>query len=285
MTTRTPTQFAIKFLALTALLFVLYAVDFLNLTWSETVLSAPFILLLVAALDTAVVAAAMRRLHTGGWRLVGAIFLLFYGVKTFLVGLEAVYLTDVLPPPLARSLFVNGLIVAAVFAPAAVWLLGRRQASAELDATAEGARRTPRTVARWPGRLLLAGVLYFILFVAGGLLLFRPLATALDPVEAAAYGAGFEAPAWLPLFIVARGILWALLALPAIRGLGCRSWANGLVLGLVFAVLMANNLLFPGDIAPTMRAAHFVELFVENLLYGLLLVWLVGPRRWGAGAF
>ena len=285
MTTRTPTQFAIKFLALTALLFVLYAVDFLNLTWSETVLSAPFILLLVAALDTAVVAAAMRRLHTGGWRLVGAIFLLFYGVKTFLVGLEAVYLTDVLPPPLARSLFVNGLIVAVVFAPAAVWLLGRRQASAELDATAEGARRTPRTVARWPGRLLLAGVLYFILFVAGGLLLFRPLATALDPVEAAAYGAGFEAPAWLPLFIVARGILWALLALPAIRGLGCRSWANGLVLGLVFAVLMANNLLFPGDIAPTMRAAHFVELFVENLLYGLLLVWLVGPRRWGAGAF
>jgi hypothetical protein len=42
---------------------------------------------------------------------------------------------------------------------------------------------------------------------------------------------------------------------------------------------MADSLLFPGDIAPAMRAAHVGELFVENLLFGAMLVWLLGRPK------
>lgn len=269
---------AIKFVALALLLALLYALDFLNLAWSETTRRAPLILLLVALLDTAVLNAAICRLRASGWRLAGMVFLLFYGVKTFLVGIEAVYLGDVLTPSLARSLFVNGLIVAGVFSPVAVWVLGRWQGR-DGEIGQAGTALAARSAAGWLGRLLLAGTLYLILFIASGLLVFTPLANALDPVEAAVYAAGFEAPAWLPLFLVARGMLWALLALPAIRAVGRRSWRNGLLLGLVFAVLMADSLLFPGDIAPSMRAAHVAELFAENLLYGLALAWLLGRPK------
>lgn len=272
----TPLMRAAKFAVLVLLLALLYAVDFLNLAWSETARTAPLILLLVALLDTAVLSAAICRLRAGGWRLAGIAFLIFYGVKTLLVGIEAVYLSDVLTPSLARSLFFNGLIVAGVFSPAAVWVLGCWQVDIPAQ---EGMGPVRRSAAGWLGRLLLAGILYLILFIGGGLLVFTPLASALDPVEAAAYAEGFEAPAWLPLFIVARGALWALLALPAIRALGQRSWRNGLLLGLVFAVLMADSLLFPGDIAPAMRAAHFGELLVENLLYGVVLGWLLGRPK------
>lgn len=266
-----------RFTALVLLLALLYAIDFLNLAWSETARTAPLILLLVALLDTALLSAAVCRLRASGWRLAGIVFLLFYGVKTFLVGIEAVYLSDVLTPALARSLFVNGLVVAGVFSPVAVWALGRWAARGD-ELVQKGTGPSPRSIAGWLGRLLLAGILYLILFIGGGLLVFTPLANALDPVEAAVYSAGFEAPVWLPLFLVARGMLWALLALPAIRHLGRRSWVNGLLLGLVFAVLMADSLLFPGEIAPAMRAAHVVELFVENLLYGLVLVRLLGEE-------
>lgn len=274
----------LKVLALAALLLVLYAVDFINLTWSETLASAPLILLLVALMDTAVLSAAILRLRYHGWRLVATVFLLFYGVKTFLVGLEAVYLSDVLPPALARALFLNGFIVVAIFAPVAVWTLGRWTAATAVPSSCAAAPAPPSAL-RWLARLLLAGLIYFILFIASGLLLFTPIANALDPVEAATYSAGFQAPAWLPLFLIARGILWALLALPLIRGLpvgsgsGSHFLTNGALVGLLFALLMANNLLFPGDIAPTMRAAHFVELFVENFLFGLALVWLFTSRQ------
>lgn len=264
----------VRYGVLAALLFVLYAIDFIGLSLSDMVRTAPLLALLAAVLDTAAIAFVAWRLRLRGVWLGLAIFLLVFGLKTFLVGIEAVYLSDVLPPELARALFVNGLIVAAVFAPAAVWLL-----PAAGDAEAAGFVFAPKTAAAWLGKLLLAGVIYLVLFIAGGLLLFTPLANALDAAGAAAYMGGFEAPAWLPLFVLARGILWALLALPAVGGFGERSWTAGLALGLVFALLMANNLLFPGEIAPAIRTAHYVELFVENLLYGLALVWLFAPER------
>ncbi len=269
-------QAGAKFTALTILLFALYAVDFVKGRWAETVMTAPLALLVMALLDTAVLTMATHRLRYNSWQLTGAIFLLFYGVKTFLVGIEAVYLSDVLTPLMARSLFLNGLIVAALFTPVAVhWTAHKRVVT-----TAKAARPTLRTAAGWLGRLLLAGILYLVLFIAGGLLLFTPIANVLDPVGAAAYLAGFSAPDWLPLFIIARGAIWALLALPVIRGLNGRFWPNGLLLGLLFAVLMADNLLVPATIPATMRVAHFIELFVENMLFGLALVWLMGqPRR------
>lgn len=276
----------LKVLALGALVFGLYTVDFINLTWSETLLSAPLILLLVAIMDAAILSAAILRLRYYGWHLAIAVFLVFYGVKTFLVGIEAVYLGDVLPPDAARSLFLNGFITAAIFSPIATWTLGRWTRTAVLPS--RPIAPTTRSLLGSLGSLLLAGLIYLILFIAGGLLVFTPVANALDPLEAASYSAGFQAPTWLPLFLLVRGALWALLALPLIRGLpagrgsGSSFWAShartGALVALLFAILMANNLLFPGDIAPTMRAAHFAELFVENFLYGLVLIWLFTPH-------
>lgn len=88
-------------------------------------MTAPLALLVTVLLDTAVIVLFAQRPRFDGWKLVGVIFVLFYGVKTLLVGIEVVYFSEILTPAMARGLFINGLIVAALFSPTAVWVLGR----------------------------------------------------------------------------------------------------------------------------------------------------------------
>jgi hypothetical protein len=270
----------LRFVALVGLLFVLYAIDFYNLSVSQTVRAAPFALFAVAFLDTAVIVAAISRLRYTGWRLIATVFLFIYGLKTFLVAIEGIYLSDVLTPAMVRTLFINGLIVAALFAPAAVWAFGRWTAGERTGKKTEvyGELYEPRSFIGWGLRLAVAGIAYLLLFIAGGLLVFTPVAAFLDPAQAAAYSAAFEAPVWLPLFVIARGALWALLALPAIHGLTGSFWTQALTIGFLFAVLMADSMFLADTLPGAIRIGHFVELFAENFLFGLVLVRLLRQR-------
>src|SRR6266849_3107865 len=65
-----------------------------------------------------------------GWMLVGAIFVGMYGISTVAIQVESVaFLSNKLPPGMIRALFVQGAIVAALFAPLAVLALGKWRAA------------------------------------------------------------------------------------------------------------------------------------------------------------
>ncbi|MFO7680890.1 MAG: hypothetical protein R6X34_12640 [Chloroflexota bacterium] len=265
-----------RWLALWLLLLALYGVDFWGLGLNPVLTGAPWALLGMAVIDTAVMALLLSRLQGAGWRLATAVFLLFFGLKTALVAVEAVYLPDVLPPEIVAPLLVNGLITAVLFSLAAVWLNGRWAAGEPITLAP-----WPFSVIGWIGRLAAAGFLWMVLFVAIGLLVFRPVAQALDADTAVAYLAAFqpENPLLILLFQMARGALWALLALPALALLPGATWQRGLLLGIVFAGWMSSGLLLPNDLLPaTIWPAHLVEVVVENLLFGLALAWLFRAR-------
>ena len=261
-----------RWLALWLLLLALYVVDFWGLGLNRVLTGAPWALLGMALIDTAVMALLLSRLQGAGWRLATAVFLLFFGLKAALVAVEALYLPDVLPPEIVAPLLVNGFVTAVVFSLAAVWLNGRWRISQ--TTTRES---WPFSAAGWIGRLAAAGFLWMVFFVTVGLLVFRPFALALDADTAVAYLSAFEPenPMLILLFQVVRGALWTLLALPALALLPGATWQRGLLLGVVFAGWMSSGLLLPNDLLPaTIQPAHLAEVVVENLLFGLLLTWL-----------
>lgn len=260
-------------LLLLTVAFGLYSVDLWGLGLSPLLGSAPGLLLLVALIDVAVISLALGQAAGAGWPLAGRLALLIFGVKTAVVVVETIYLPDVLPLAWVPGLLVNGGVTALLLALAAVWLNGRWSG----DTTAPA--WFPWSSLSWR-RWLATGFLWMVLFVATGLLVFQPVARALDRAAADAYLAAFtpENPMLILAFQAGRGLLWALLAWPFLNSLRGNTWRRGLVLGLLFAGLMGNSQLQAIDLLPdAIWPAHLVEVAVENLLFGLVVAWGLRP--------
>lgn len=276
----------VDFVLCTLVLAALYAIDFtaggqLSLSLAPAARQTPLLLLLMAAIDTAVLTLARRRAAGPRWPLVAALFALFFGVKTGLVAMETVYLPEALPFAVARSLAVNGFITALVMTPLLTWGVEGAAETAVLPPVSRRRWRWPH----WAGRLLAAGLVWVILFVAAGLLVFRPVAMALDPATADAYLAAFTPEQ--PLLILGlqwgRGVIWALLVLPILRHWRGSRRERGFWLGLCCAGLMGSSLLLAGEALPAaIWPAHLAEVVVENFLFGLWLgPWLTPPATAG----
>ncbi|MCA9874262.1 MAG: hypothetical protein KC441_11425 [Anaerolineales bacterium] len=253
--------------------FALYAIDLWGLGVSPLLPTAPALLLLVAVIDVAVISLALSQAEDAGWSLAGRLALLIFGVKTAVVVVETVYLPDVLPLAWMPGLLVNGGVTALLLALAAVWLNGR------WPGTAAAAPWFPWSRLSWK-RGLATGFLWMVLFVATGLLVFQPVARALDRAAADAYLAAFtpENPLLILAFQAGRGLLWALLAWPFLNNLRGTVWRRGLVLGLLFAGLMGSAQLQAIDLLPdAIWPAHLAEVMVENFLFGFVVAWGLRP--------
>src|SRR6267142_7034482 len=82
-------------------------------------------LLAVSVLNTAVLAYLILRSRWAGWKLVLAIFLVFYGVTTVMSQIETAFFLTHLPSGLLPRLFLAGAIIAALFSAFAVLILGK----------------------------------------------------------------------------------------------------------------------------------------------------------------
>jgi hypothetical protein len=265
----------LRVVLLTLVLFGLYAIDFVDLSITEEARAAPAMLLLVSFLHTLVLSYPILRSRWTGWRLVGAIFLAFYGVTTLMVAIEAVYLPETLPPDLVVRLIVNGAITTIVFSVLAVLVHTRTERGEEFE---NAGYRVTMPWTQWVWRLAVIGLSWAVLFVLFGALVFLPLAGRLAPDALADY-ANLEMPAWVLPFQAVRGMLWAVLALPVIRMMNGSRGEVGLAVALLFAVLMGANLLRPAGLPVGLQVAHFVEVFGENFVFGWIVVWLLRKRE------
>ena len=275
MKAKTTVLLGLKVIILAFILFGLYSIDFLGLSWVEETQAAPASLLLVSLLHAAVLSWPILRSRWTGWRPVAAIFLVFYGVTTLMVAIEAVYLPEALPLDLVVRLVVNGAITAAVLSVLAVLILGRMRESAEAQ------EPNPRLImpwTQWLWKLALIGFSWVVLFILFGALVFLPLAGRLAPAALEEY-TNMEMPAWILPFQALRAVLWAALTLPVIRMMRGRWWETGLAVVLLFSVLMGANLLRPTGLPVGLQVAHLVEVFGENLLFGWIVVWLLHRRH------
>lgn len=217
------------------------------------------------------------RSRWSGWRLMLAIFVVYYGVTTFMSQIESAVFITRLPPGLLPRLFLAGAVIAAPFSILAVLVLGKR------TGIVDESRRLALQPREWAWRLAVIAVTYVILYFTFGYFIAWQ-----NPAVREYYGGldhgGFFAhmrfvvsdTPWLVPFQLLRGLLWAAIALPVIFMMKGRRQETALAVGLLFAVVMNSQLLLPNPYMPDgVRMAHLVETASSNFIFGWLVGWIL----------
>ena len=199
-----------------------------------------------------------------GWRLIAAVFFVFYGVTTFMPQIEsAVFLTR-LPPGMLPRLFLMGALIAAPFSVLAVLILGKRKAET-IDI--ERNFRLVMPAREWAWKLAVIAIVYVALYFTFGYFVawrnpaVREYYGGIDPGSfVAQMGTVLRNTPWLVPFQILRAMCWVALALPVIRMMRGQLPETALAIGLLFAVVMNAQLLLPNPYMPEpVRMAHLVE--------------------------
>ena len=234
-------------------------------------------LLAVSFITTAGFAYVILRSRWTGWKLVLAIFFVFYGVTTVMSQIETAFFVTHLPPGMLPRLFLSGAIIAAVFAPLAVLILGKARSN---HFEAQNPERLKFSSSEWLVKLLIIIIAYIVIYFTFGYYIawkneaVRAYYNGSDPGSLLAQMNSVvrNTPMLLPLQAV-RAILWTLLAVPVIRMMKGQWWEAGLAVALLFGVVMTCPLLLPNPFMPAeVRMTHLVETASSNFLFGWLLV-------------
>ena len=274
---------AIRFVAVTILYFSTFAVVSGALLSNTSEQNAPaeagatlLALFVVSLINAAVWTYVILRSHWTGWKLILTVFLLFYGVNTLMPQIESAYFITRLPPGLLPRLFIAGLIIAAVFAPLAVLILGK--AKSKTNETF-GRSRLKMPVSAWIAKSCAIVVVYLIIYFTFGYFIAWK-----NPAVRAYYGGSdpgsfvthitslLRTEPLLFLLQAVRALLWTAIAVPVIRMMKGEWWESGLAVALLFAV-MTSQLLLPNPLMPAeVRMVHLVETATSNFLFGWLVV-------------
>ena len=262
-------MFFLKSLILGLIIAILFKIDFWGLEIDLSLGDSFFYLWLMGFLQAVVLGYPIVRTSWSGWRLIGTVFLIYFGIAIFMTQIETVvflqYLVNIVPTEDTFKLFFNGAVTAAVSAPVAVIIHGKYLKVEEgIEETAKIVMNTKQ----WIVKLGLVAIIYAIIYVLFGALVFKPLAgAAFDE-----FYAGLQMPDWIIPFQLIRGILFAFLAFPVIRMLKGSFGETGWTVSLLYSVLLASLVLPPNEFMPTtIRLAHMIELFTSMFLFG----WIV----------
>lgn len=274
---------ALRVVALTIVYFVCFAVvsgallaPVAQQTTPTEAGSTLFALLAVSLINAAVWTYIIQSSRWTSWKLILTVFVLFYGVSTLMPQIETAYFISRLPNGMLPRLFLAGLIMAAVFAPLAVLILGKAKTSTNDSFPLK------LTI----GKVCLIVVAYLVFYFTFGYFIAWQ-----NPAVRAFYG-GSDPGGFVmqignlvrtePLLFVlqaVRALMWTAIALPVIK-MTKGAWSKtGLAVALLFAV-MTSQLLLPNPLMPAaVRMAHLVETASSNFLFGWFVVLVVRGTR------
>lgn len=241
----------------------------------EEASQAGLALLIVSLVDSLVLSYIILRSRWFGLKLMAAVFVIHFGVQTFMSQIETLFFINAVKIPMDVLVGVigTGLVRALIFAPVAVFVLGKFRGSAETGASSRLALSTKQ----WVTRFVILALVYVVVYFGFGYFV------AMQWAEARNYYAGtFTPDLTLPLFQILRGVMWAGLALLVVALMQGKKWETYLAPGLTFSVLLASSLIFPNPFMPfAVREAHFFELISSMLTYGVIAgwVWLRGAKE------
>jgi len=242
-------------------------------------------LLLACLLQALVVTHIILRSRWGGWKLVGAVFICFFGVNTLQPVIEAaLYLSRRLPPSMVPRMFVMGAFTAALFSPLAVLILGKIRRGAEAEAP------NPRLVMplrEWAWKAAVVGLAYLALYYTFGYFVawqnpaLRQYYGATELRSFPVHLAGiWSSTPWMFPYHAFRGLLFAAFVLPVIRMFKGRAWETGLAVGLAFSFLGGAQLLLPNPFMPEVVARmHLIECTSSTFIFGWVVGWLLSRHH------
>jgi hypothetical protein len=278
---------ALRVIALTILLFVCFAVastvvGLANAQPAQPDSTAAVKLIVVCFLEAAMIANLVLRSGWTGWRLVAAVFFVFYGVTTFMPQIEsAVFLTR-LPPGTVPRLFLMGALIAIPFSVLAVPILGKSRGADDPETNA----RLLMTPGEWVWKLSVIAVVYVILYFTFGYFVawqnpaVREYYGGVDNGFLSQMGSVLRDTPWLVPFQIVRALCWVAIAVPVVKMLKGGWLEASLTLALLFSVLMNAQLLLPNPYMPaTVRMSHLVETASSNFIFGMVTGWLLLRRQ------
>jgi hypothetical protein len=241
-------------------------------------------LVIVAVLNSAVLAYLILRSRWAGWPLMAAIFVLLYGTTTLMAQMETAIFVTTLPPGTVPRLFLFGALVAAPIAVLSVIIFGKRRPRAGEMAPNDRLRMPEH---EWAWRLAVISVAYLVLYFGFGYFIawqnpaVREYYGGVDPGSVGAQLASvWRRTPWLYPVQIGRALLWVLLALPVIKMMKGSRLEAALAVGLAFCVLMNSQLLLPNAYMPDeVRMTHLIETASSNFLFGLLVGWLLADAQ------
>ena len=237
-----------------------------------TVLAPVLFCVLVAAVLSWMIA----RSALSGWPLVGAVFLAYFGLGTFMLQIESVvFLPRHLPPGFVNRLFAMGAAMGLVAAPAAVWIHRRFRPSPSEGRVPSG---IPAAPGEWTLRLAWLAAAYVALyFLAGYFIAYRnpDVVAYYDDANVGSFAAQmlkvWRTAPWLFALQVLRGILWVTCVIPFIVSFRGRPWELPLLVGCAFSVWLVM-LLVPNPYMPeSVRMSHLVETASSNFVFGCIV--------------
>ncbi|MGO9270190.1 MAG: hypothetical protein ACLQOO_08050 [Terriglobia bacterium] len=217
-----------------------------------------------------------------GWKTTGALFLVVLNLWAQTAIESAPYLRGHVAPSMSARALALGLLVATLFAPFAVWVLGgfRRAAPEGSEGSSQRARWSP---ARWAGTLAATTVAFIALYYVCGYYIawqnpalrqFYSGTTAIRTFWGQIAWTWTSTP-WMFPFQAGRALLFVALTLPAVRML--RGGARRVALGtaLMYAAWDGSPGLIPPNpiMPPTVAHTHAVELALWGLLFGAFVGW------------
>jgi hypothetical protein len=241
------------------------------------------LLLAVCFLQVVVLTHLIIRSRWAGWRLVATVFLVFYGVMTFMPQTESAVFLSRLPPGTLPRLFLMGALVAAPFSVLAVLILGKRKAH---TVDSEPNSRLLMPASEWAWKLAVIALVYLMLYFTFGYFIAWKNPAVPEYYGGTDPGSFFaqmrtvmrDTPSLIP-FQILRAMLWVALALPVIRMLKGKWPETAIALGSLFAVMTAP-LLLPNPYMPeAVRMAHLVETASSNFIFGVFIGWLLTHRQ------
>lgn len=261
--------------------------DMSSMLTPEQASRSAVMMLAVSALMAGLLIYLTLRSRWHGWKLAGALALIFYGVHTFLSQIETAAFPAVaerLPPGMLRAFFLADLLFAIPFSLLLVWLLRKTRRDTAANSP-DNRLRMP--AGEWAWKLALIAVLYVIVYFTFGY--FVAWRTPGLPEYYGGQDLGFlpglgvtmRETAWLPFFQMLRAMIWAGFGCVIIRMHKGGTLETSLAVGLAFSILMAAPLLLPNPIMGDVVAnAHLKEVASSNLLFGFvvaqILLWKGG---------
>ncbi len=214
-----------------------------------------------------------------GVKLVATLILTFYGLMTFITQIESfVYLRSKMPPGLIRQLFVMGAVVAVLFVPIAVLVMGRARGPEEPSKLEHDL--SPASQA---ARFAILGLVYVVLYYLFGryvawqnpeVRLYYSGSTELTGFFQQMRSTVVSMPWMLPLQF-GRGLLWVLFAYPVVRMFKATRVETACTIAALFGVwsfvLLMPNPLMPASVAHS----HFWETLWCDLLLGAIVGWVL----------
>ena len=199
-----------------------------------------------------------------GLKLVGAVFLLFFGINVFNTQIEAIFFQLQIPRTESINMFFQGLVVTLIFSHMLVLLLGRMY---KITSNVESKARSSISVVGYVWRFVVCDISYVILYCIAGAII---LPYVQDFYDSLAHTPEVDKVLIMQVF---RGLIYVIVTLPAIRMIKAKKWETAFLVGLQLSILGGiAPLLPPNPYMPAeTRLVHGIEIGISNFIYGVII--------------